>query len=116
MNGTTWIQPDELEESIKKSGEWTNEKYDIFKHNCHDFVRECLKIIGCHETMIIKNLPVYRPCKNGGIWNLWNLSILSINGARANMINWISFLSNKLNFSAQTLFRCVTTFRGKIIK
>lgn len=73
LHGTTWIQPDELEESIKKSGEWTNEKYDIFKHNCHDFVRECLKIVGCHETMIAKNLPVYRPCQKSGIWNLWNL-------------------------------------------
>lgn len=36
--------------------------------------------------------------------------ILSIDGARANMINWISFLCNKLNFSDQTLFRCVTIF------
>jgi len=69
LHGTTWIQPDELEESIIKSGEWTNEKYDIFKHNCHDFVRECLKIVGCHETMIYKNLPVYRPCKKGGFWS-----------------------------------------------
>jgi len=59
LQGTTWIQPDELEESIIKSGEWTNEKYDIFNHNCHDFVRECLRIVGCHDGMIYKKLPVY---------------------------------------------------------
>lgn len=66
LNGTTWIQPDELEESILKSGEWTNEKYDIFNHNCHDFVRECLRIVGCHEGMVYKKLPVYRPAQKGG--------------------------------------------------
>lgn len=29
---------------------------------------------------------------------------------RSNMINWLLFLSNKLNFNTQTLFRCVIIF------
>ena len=39
-----------------------------------------------------------------------NEYILSIDGARSNMINWLSFLCNKLNFSDQTLFRSVALF------
>ena len=36
--------------------------------------------------------------------------ILSIDIARANMVNWLSFLCNKLNFSDQTLFRSISLF------
>ena len=36
--------------------------------------------------------------------------ILSIDEARTNMINWLSFLCNKLNFSDQTLFRSISLF------
>ena len=64
LNGTTWVQPDELEESIKNSGQWTNGKYDVFTHNCHDFVRECLRIVGTNEGMTLKKIPVFRPIKN----------------------------------------------------
>ena len=39
-----------------------------------------------------------------------NEYILSIDVARSNMINWLSFLCNKLNFSDQTLFRSVVLF------
>lgn len=39
-----------------------------------------------------------------------NEYILSIDGARSNMINWLSFLCNKLNFNDQTLFRSVALF------
>ena len=63
LNGKTWTQPDELEEIIKKSGEWTDYKYDLFSHNCHDFVRECLKILGANEGTIHKCLPIFRPHK-----------------------------------------------------
>ena len=36
--------------------------------------------------------------------------ILKIDGVRANMVNWLSFLCSKLNFSDQTLFRSVSLF------
>jgi len=36
--------------------------------------------------------------------------IISIDGARTNMVNWLSFLCGKLNFSDQTLFRSVSIF------
>ena len=36
--------------------------------------------------------------------------IISIEEARANMINWLSLLCNKLNFKDETLFRSVTLF------
>ena len=61
LNGTTWTQPDELEEILKNSGEWTNWKYDVFCHNCHDFVRECLRIVGANQGTTLKVLPVFRP-------------------------------------------------------
>ena len=35
---------------------------------------------------------------------------ISIDGARTNMVNWLSFLCNKLNFTDQTLFRSITLF------
>ena len=63
LNGTTWTQPDELEQILKNSGEWTNAKYDLFNHNCHDFVRECLKIIGANQGTTLKALPIFRPHK-----------------------------------------------------
>lgn len=61
LNGTTWTQPDELEESIKKDGNWKNENYDGLFHNCHDFVRFCLYIVGANEGTIKKTLPIFRP-------------------------------------------------------
>jgi hypothetical protein len=36
--------------------------------------------------------------------------IISIDVWRANMVNWLSFLCNKLNFTEQTLFRSVSLF------
>ena len=36
--------------------------------------------------------------------------IISIDEARANMVNWLSFLCTKLNFTDQTLFRSVSIF------
>ena len=36
--------------------------------------------------------------------------ILSIDVARTNMLNWLSFLCSKLNFSDQTLFRSISLF------
>lgn len=42
--------------------------------------------------------------------------IISIDGARANMVNWLSFLCGKLNFSDQTLFRSVSIFDQYISK
>ena len=42
--------------------------------------------------------------------------IISIEGARTNMVNWLSFLCGKLNFSDQTLFRSVSIFDQYISK
>ena len=36
--------------------------------------------------------------------------VISIEGARTNMVNWLSFLCSKLNFSDQTLFRSISLF------
>ena len=42
--------------------------------------------------------------------------LISIEGARASMVDWLSFLCSKLNFSDQTLFRCVSIFDEYISK
>ena len=42
--------------------------------------------------------------------------IISIEGARTNMVNWLSFLCGKLHFSDQTLFRSVSIFDQYISK
>ena len=42
--------------------------------------------------------------------------IISIDGARTSMVNWLSFLCGKLNFSDQTLFRSVSIFDQYISK
>ena len=42
--------------------------------------------------------------------------LLSIDGARASMVDWLSFLCSKLNFSDQTLFRSVSIFDEYISK
>ena len=64
LNGTTWTQPYELEECIIKDGTWTNDKYDALNHNCQDFVRFCLYIVGANQGTIHKTLPVFRPHKD----------------------------------------------------
>ena len=42
--------------------------------------------------------------------------LISIDGARSNMVVWLSFLCSKLNFSDQTLFRSVSIFDEYISK
>ena len=42
--------------------------------------------------------------------------VISIDIARSNMVNWLSFLCNKLNFSEQTLFRSISLFDQYISK
>ena len=42
--------------------------------------------------------------------------LISIEGARANMVNWLSLLCSKSNFSDQTLFRSVSIFDEYISK
>jgi hypothetical protein len=42
--------------------------------------------------------------------------LISIDGARSNMVEWLSFLCSKLNFSDQTLFRSVSIFDEYISK
>ena len=42
--------------------------------------------------------------------------LISIEGARTNMVNWLSLLCSKLNFSDQTLFRSVSIFDEYISK
>ena len=71
LSGKTWTQPDELEEIIKKSGDWTNGKYDAFFHNCHDFVRFCLLVVGANAGQVFKTLPVYRPSEKRGKCNIF---------------------------------------------
>ena len=46
INGTTHVSPDDLEKAICNSGLWTGDQYNILNHNCHYFVRECLRIVG----------------------------------------------------------------------
>ena len=41
---------------------------------------------------------------------------ISIDGARSNIVDWLSFLCSKLNFSDQTLFRSVSIFDEYISK
>lgn len=60
LNGTTKVTPDQLEKKIKDSKLWNNGKYDIFGHNCHDFVKFCLLAVGCPESMCKKIFPCYR--------------------------------------------------------
>ena len=60
LNGTTYVTPAELERKIKESHLWNNGKYDIFFHNCHDFVKFCLQAVGCPESMCKKIFPCYR--------------------------------------------------------
>jgi hypothetical protein len=45
-----------------------------------------------------------------------NNSFVSFLETRANMINWLTFLCNTLNFNDQTLFRCVSIFDQYISK
>lgn len=61
LNGTTWIQPDELDVILSTSGKWTNENYNVINHNCHDFVKECILICTSNQGMALKLLPVFRP-------------------------------------------------------
>ena len=46
LNGIARVSPDELENYIKKDGNWGPGHYNLFSHNCHDFVSFCLKQIG----------------------------------------------------------------------
>lgn len=43
--GRTDISPNELEEIIDENGEWTSENYNLYFHNCHNFVDWCIKQI-----------------------------------------------------------------------
>ena len=63
INGTTWIQPDELDEILRRSGKWLNDNYNVMNHNCHDFVKECLIICGANEGMTKKLYATFRPHK-----------------------------------------------------
>jgi len=52
MNGTTDVSPDQLEDAIIEAKEWDKGHYRRLKHNCHDFVKFCLKKIGCKECLV----------------------------------------------------------------
>ena len=60
MNGTTKVSPDRLQTAIDNSGDWSGREYNVFSHNCQDFVRFCLLAVGCPESMAYKKWPVYR--------------------------------------------------------
>lgn len=38
----TDVSPDELDDIIYNSGEWTADEYDFMNHNCQNFVRWCI--------------------------------------------------------------------------
>lgn len=38
----TDVSPDQLDDIIYSSGEWTADKYDFMTHNCQNFVRWCI--------------------------------------------------------------------------
>ena len=61
MNGTTNISPDELEAVIIEAKEWNKGHYNTLKHNCHDFVKFCLKKVGCKECLT-KNETTLKIC------------------------------------------------------
>ena len=60
LNGTTWIQPDELDAILYSSGQWLNSNYNALNHNCQDFVKKCLDICSANGGMSLKLLPVFR--------------------------------------------------------
>ena len=64
LHGTTNISPDELEIAIVKDGSWFFGHYNLFKHNCHDFVKFCLKKLGCPDSMCRKVGPCFKNQKN----------------------------------------------------
>ena len=64
LHGSTNISPDELEAAIIRDGSWFFGQYNVLTHNCHDFVKFCLKIIGCPNSMIVKVGPCFKGQKN----------------------------------------------------
>ena len=60
LSGTTYTQPDELDEILRNSGNCTSGKYNVLVHNCHDFVKECLTICGANSGTTYKPNPVFR--------------------------------------------------------
>ena len=60
LTGFSYKSPDELDDALKKDGTWTKNNYDPFRHNCHDFVRFCLYILGAPKSQLIKSN--YWPC------------------------------------------------------
>ena len=49
LNGTTNISAHELKKRADESGQW--EKYNLFSHNCQDFVKFCLEEMGIEEGL-----------------------------------------------------------------
>lgn len=62
LNGTTYTSPDKLEKYIEEDGNWSGSQYDLFDHNCQDFVKFCLECCGA-ESMSFKKGPCYRSQK-----------------------------------------------------
>ena len=54
LQGVTRCSPDDLERKIINSGNWGKGTYNLFDHNCHNFLQFCLKEIGCPDSMIQK--------------------------------------------------------------
>ncbi len=38
----TDVSPNELDEIIKRSGQWTSDQYNFLFHNCQNFVSWCI--------------------------------------------------------------------------
>ena len=62
LDGTTNVSPDELQTVIDDSEEWTGENYNVFSHNCQDFVRFCLLIVGNPESIANKKRFIQNGC------------------------------------------------------
>jgi len=60
LSGKTTVSPDILESYIQNDGNWYSGHYNCLNHNCHDFVKFCLKKIGCKDSMLAKTLYCFR--------------------------------------------------------
>jgi len=63
LNGMTNKTTQDIIDAVENDPQWKKGNYNLFTHNCHDFVQFCLKAAKFPSSMIIKKGPVYRPQK-----------------------------------------------------
>lgn len=59
LNGKTYTNTEQLLKKLKDAG-WNDKKFEVIGGNCHDFVEECLKIVGAPSSMFRKNSIVFK--------------------------------------------------------